>query len=154
MKALLRGAFDQRGTTLERAAGRYQELTGGREPPEGAVSGAGLGTTAFDLAEANGMQLSLSLNICATSLLAHRQDGKLDAPPMEASGEASTMLVEVRDNLVVAFRAANEALQLSLARSPKAWFRRAAVFEELRDYRNAVLDLDEVFESRLKGVAS
>eukprot|EP00913_Durusdinium_trenchii_P001744 g1615.t1 len=53
------------------------------------------------------------------------------------------MLVEVKDNLVVAFRAANDALRLSLARSAKAWFRRATAFEKMRDYRNAVLDLEE-----------
>ena len=53
------------------------------------------------------------------------------------------MLVEVKDNLVVAFRAANDALRLSLS-SAKAWFRRAGAFEAMRDYRNALLDLEEV----------
>eukprot|EP00435_Cladocopium_sp_Y103_P006771 s617_g2.t1 len=104
--------------------------------------------------KASTIQLSLLLNICASSLMAHSQDvarrkeeaeskEKVEAMPAPAAHEDSTMLVEVKDNLVLAFRAANEALRISLARSAKAWFRRAMTFEKMRDYRNAVLDLEE-----------
>ncbi|CAJ1456944.1 unnamed protein product [Effrenium voratum] len=103
--------------------------------------------------QASTLRLSLELNICASSLLAHSQDlerrKSTEAEPNEPAPDPgdqtadSTMLVEVKDNLVVAFRAANEALQLSTARSAKAWFRRAAAFEQMRDYRNALLDLEE-----------
>ncbi|CAK9061471.1 unnamed protein product [Durusdinium trenchii] len=104
--------------------------------------------------QACAIELSLLLNISACSLLAYSQDlsRKLEKPdpeedlkPKSSNGKdpASMMLVEVKDNLVVAFRAANDALRLSLARSAKAWFRRATAFEKMRDYRNAVLDLEE-----------
>uniref|UniRef100_A0A7S4W5M4 Uncharacterized protein n=1 Tax=Alexandrium monilatum TaxID=311494 RepID=A0A7S4W5M4_9DINO len=68
------------------------------------------------------------------------------APPDVALGDSegqTTALMAVRDNLVAAFRAANEALLLSGGRSAKAWYRRGTVFERMRDPRNAERDFEE-----------
>jgi len=105
---------------------------------------------------------SLFLNLCACHLLAHEQDQErkkvkeaskvtagtgADAESAEAAaGDDDTLkttLVEVRDNLVAAFRAANEALTLTGGRSAKAWYRRGCVFEQMRDPRNALRDFEE-----------
>lgn len=96
----------------------------------------------------------LLLNVCVSRLKAYEQDHKkitpaLDMPSDEkeqqsdAPMETSTMLVEIRDNLVEAFRAANDALRISGGQLAKAWYRRACVFEKMSDPRNAVLDLEE-----------
>eukprot|EP00747_Dinoflagellata_sp_TGD_P181947 gnl/TRDRNA2_/TRDRNA2_35973_c0_seq1.p1 gnl/TRDRNA2_/TRDRNA2_35973_c0~~gnl/TRDRNA2_/TRDRNA2_35973_c0_seq1.p1 ORF type:complete len:938 (+),score=178.09 gnl/TRDRNA2_/TRDRNA2_35973_c0_seq1:65-2878(+) len=110
---------------------------------------------------ASNLLSALLLNVCACHLLAHEQDqGKEDSRAKANSGEdndkssavdgsvsteaaTSTVLVEVRDNLVAAFRAANQALSLSGGRSAKAWYRRGCVFERMRDPRNAVRDFEE-----------
>eukprot|EP00931_Biecheleriopsis_adriatica_P023058 TRINITY_DN14656_c0_g1_i2.p1 TRINITY_DN14656_c0_g1~~TRINITY_DN14656_c0_g1_i2.p1 ORF type:complete len:715 (+),score=202.02 TRINITY_DN14656_c0_g1_i2:226-2370(+) len=107
--------------------------------------------------QACSLQLSLLLNLCACSLLAQSQDveRRKKKATDDSSGTAveqaegsdevasSTTLVEVKNNLVVAFRCANEALDLTAGRSAKAWFRRASAFEQLRDPRNALLDLEQ-----------
>lgn len=108
--------------------------------------------------------LSLLLNLCACHLLAHEQDEARkkatdtgDAAVREATSADSadanatdsvltTTLVEVRDNLVSAFRAANEALALSGGRSAKAWYRRGCVFEQMRDPRNAHRDFEHALQ--------
>lgn len=101
--------------------------------------------------------IPLLLNICACHLLAYDQDksrkekdadGCAAAAPVASTessegGEHPTTLVEVRDNLVEAFRAANDALLLSGGQLAKAWFRRGTVFEKLRDPRNAERDFEE-----------
>jgi len=45
--------------------------------------------------------------------------------------------------LVEAFRAANQALELTAGRSAKAWFRRGCAFARMRDPRNAFRDFEE-----------
>lgn len=107
--------------------------------------------------------MSLLLNSCASHLLAHEQDQQRKASQAKAAaasadggdvvapvepdgagtGEQCTTLVEMRDNLVSAFRAANEALLLSGGHSAKAWYRRGVVFERMRDPRNAERDFEQ-----------
>ncbi|CAE8591789.1 unnamed protein product [Polarella glacialis] len=104
--------------------------------------------------QVSNMLVPLLLNICASYLVAHEQDlARRKEQPAEESASSSssqgnvdgdtTMLVEVRNNLVAAFRAVNEALLLSGGRSAKAWYRRGCVFEQMRDPRNALQDLQE-----------
>jgi len=101
---------------------------------------------------------SLLLNLCACYLLAYEQDvererqrekaslgdtkGRVDSEQAADADQSTTTLVEVRDNLAAAFRAANEALELSSGGSAKAWYRRGCVFEKMRDPRNAVRDFE------------
>merc|ERR1712218_570000 len=103
---------------------------------------------------ATSLLMPLLLNICACHLLAYDQDtanNKKDAvactePLVSTDGKPDdhpTTLVEVRNNLVEAFRAANDALLLSGGQLAKAWFRRGTVFEKLRDPRNAERDFEE-----------
>lgn len=109
---------------------------------------------------ATGALTSLLLNLCACHLLLYEQDqeretqrrGQAALEPeaaqardalVEGAVEQETTLVELRDNLAAAFRAANEALLLSAGRSAKAWYRRGCVFEKMRDPRNALRDFEE-----------
>ncbi|CAE7240804.1 NLRP7 [Symbiodinium sp. CCMP2592] len=121
------------------------------EPTGDKKVGASTELASLENYQAANLQLSILLNLCASSLLAYSQDvarneekhsqEEPDRPVAPASAEQ--MLVEVKDNLVIAFRAANEALRLSQGTSAKAWFRRAAAFEQMRDPRNALRDLEE-----------
>eukprot|EP00929_Paragymnodinium_shiwhaense_P049367 TRINITY_DN24905_c0_g1_i1.p1 TRINITY_DN24905_c0_g1~~TRINITY_DN24905_c0_g1_i1.p1 ORF type:complete len:905 (-),score=263.12 TRINITY_DN24905_c0_g1_i1:205-2919(-) len=101
--------------------------------------------------------LTLLMNLSACHLLLYDQDedrkkkreqgqpeGKSPASPQAGDAASTDMpLVEVRDNLVAAFRAANDALALCGGRAAKAWFRRGCVFEKMRDPKNAIRDFEE-----------
>ncbi|CAE7336536.1 DEK1 [Symbiodinium necroappetens] len=124
------------------------------DPSSDKKVGASTELASLENYQATNLQLSILLNLCASSLLAYSQDvarkeekhsnEEFEGPERPvARASAEQMLVEVKDNLVIAFRAANEALRLSQGRSAKAWFRRAAAFEQMRDPRNALLDLEE-----------
>ncbi|CAE7888658.1 CAPN14 [Symbiodinium sp. KB8] len=124
------------------------------DPSSDKKVGASTELASLENYQATNLQLSILLNLCASSLLAYSQDvarkeekhsnEEFEEPERPvARASAEQMLVEVKDNLVIAFRAANEALRLSQGRSAKAWFRRAAAFEQMRDPRNALLDLEE-----------
>lgn len=106
---------------------------------------------------ASALLLPVLLNQSACYLLAHEEDQQRKSA-LSAGGEAATAaggnvnagagaeegtLVVVRDNLVAAFRAANEALHITGGQAAKAWFRRACAFEKMRDPRNALRDLEE-----------
>eukprot|EP00927_Polykrikos_kofoidii_P055902 TRINITY_DN50088_c0_g1_i1.p1 TRINITY_DN50088_c0_g1~~TRINITY_DN50088_c0_g1_i1.p1 ORF type:complete len:939 (-),score=205.92 TRINITY_DN50088_c0_g1_i1:19-2814(-) len=118
--------------------------------------------------ESASLKLSLLLNLCAAYLMAFDQDEERSRVTVQKDNEDDTslataagredvtvadnelMIVEVRDNLVEAFRAANAALALTKGASAKAWFRRGCVFEKMRDPRNAVRDFEEAL-SRAPG---
>lgn len=99
--------------------------------------------------------LSLLLNLSVCHLLAFEQDQQRRdkllsavADPHDVANSAAepsreTTIVQVRNNLVAAFRAANEALRISGARSAKAWYRRGCAFQQMRDPRNAFRDFEE-----------
>lgn len=122
--------------------------------------------------QAAALLTSLLLNLCACHLLAHDQDMERQrkqsslpqtCEPVETrlrhvdstgvsqlSGHEEldvpnevTTLVELRDHLVEAFVAANDALLLTAGRSAKAWYRRGCVFRKMRDPRNALRDFEE-----------
>lgn len=156
-------SYEQARTAAKSSAKRWEELS--KEAQRAIDStpdiAAGQEKPAAQRKEDHRMSsflVPLLLNICACRLLAHEQDVQrkagasivdlavqqqaADVSPSKG-GETSTMLVEVRDNLVDAFRAANEALRLSGGQAAKAWYRRACVFEKMRDFRNAVRDLEE-----------
>ncbi|CAK0903724.1 unnamed protein product [Prorocentrum cordatum] len=155
--------YEQARVLLESGGRRWSELEAGvRERLDGLAALPGQGRPPEKDAgrkedyRASALLVPVLLNQSACYLLAHEEDQQRSAAASARSGAAAAegdattgagvqegTLVPVRDNLVAAFRAANEALRITGGQAAKAWFRRACAFERMRDPRNALRDLEE-----------